>query len=270
MLFPSPACRTEFDRLTARALCQASIDAYRPSDSDGRVLLEWKADYGLSISIDQTGTECRILGDDRTVIVAFRGTSDGHDLRTDLRVQRVAWQFGAVHAGFLDAWKSIRAPILNVLHEYGDNGQQLYVTGHSLGGALATLCAYEFELARTCSVSGLYTFGSPRVFDRDGAIHAERILAGSVFRVVHSNDGVSRVPRVFRRNLGWLPGWLPWIPTCHPMRHIGRLIFLTEDGHILGDRSRVSMPRLAIERVTGWRLDVGRDHTLTQYLEGLT
>ena len=262
MILQPPSCRSEFDRRLARALCQASLDAYRGPDADDDIKREWDAHYTRLITVADTDTEARIIGDDRAVILAFRGTSSLRDARTDMKAQRIKWKYGHAHAGFLEAWRSIRAPIINALHDYGDNGQQLYVTGHSLGGALATLCAYELELAREFAVANLYTFGSPRVFDRAGAENAARVLRNCSFRVVHSNDIVARLPRVFWRKL--------WLPTVHTLRHTPRLIYLTEDGHILGDRARVSWPRLATERLTGYRLDAGRDHRLTSYLDVLT
>lgn len=271
MILSPPSERLEFDRNLAMQLCQASGDAYLPDRLDDAIRAQWGAAMTTLIDIPETDTQARIIADDRFVILAFRGTSSAKDARTDLRAQRRQWKYGHAHAGFLDSWKSIRPTIEQELRRVIDtNGQQLYVTGHSLGGALATLCAYEFELHRMFSVENLYTFGSPRAFSRAGAAHARQLIGKTYFRVVHSNDGVARVPRLFRRNLGFLPNWIPWMPTPFPLRHLGRLIFLTEDGHILGDRKPVRWSRLVTERVTGFRFDFGRDHLITGYLEGLT
>jgi hypothetical protein len=261
VILTPPPCRSEFDRRLARTLCQASLDAYRGPEADEPIQREWDAHYTRLVTAPATDTEARIIGDDRNVVLAFRGTSSLRDARTDIKAQRRAWKYGHAHAGFLDAWRSIRSQIINTLHEFGDNGQQLYVTGHSLGGALANLCAYELELAREFSVSNLYTFGAPRVFDRAGSNHAAHVLRDCSFRVVHGNDVIPRLPRVFWKK--------PWLPTVHSLRHNSPLVFLTEDGHVLGDRSPVTRRRRLVESVTGFRLNFGRDHSLSQYLEGL-
>jgi alpha-beta hydrolase superfamily lysophospholipase len=65
-----------------------------------------------------------------------------------------------------------------------DLDEPLFLTGHSLGGALATLAASRWP-ARAC-----YTFGAPRV--GDGAF--ARTLRAPLYRVVNGQDVVPRVP----------------------------------------------------------------------------
>jgi len=152
-----------------------------------------------------------------TVAVAFRGTEPGsaRDVATDVRttnrcaapVARFAFADGAaeplaqarVHAGFAAAYASVRRHVRAALDAalQGHNGAgpaaTLLVTGHSLGGALATLCAAD--VAETWHAAGLpaarrplllvHTFGSPRVGDAHFASrfaqlvpHALRFVAG--------------------------------------------------------------------------------------------
>ena len=109
--------------------------------------------------------------------------------------------------------------------------------------------------------------GSPRVFGRAGSKRADEIFGERYFRCVNSNDVIPRLPRLFRRNLGWLPGWFPWLPTTRPMRHCGRLVLLTEDGFALHQPSRA---RVLLERLVGWRADMARDHFVAAYLGALS
>ncbi|KNC75696.1 hypothetical protein SARC_11785 [Sphaeroforma arctica JP610] len=75
------------------------------------------------------------------------------------------------------------------------NPFHVFITGHSLGGALATLCAYEFsrvfagaELALT-----VYTFGSPRVGNHQYAwLYNERIP--NTYRIVNDGDPITALP----------------------------------------------------------------------------
>jgi nuclear pore complex protein Nup85 len=53
-----------------------------------------------------------------------------------------------VHSGFLTAYDSVKVKVLRLVDQLtaGATAEQpweVYVTGHSLGGALATLCAYD-------------------------------------------------------------------------------------------------------------------------------
>ena len=76
-----------------------------------------------------------------------------------------------VHQGFLDAYASMRSELLRLLETVLAGEEEpwtLYVTGHSLGGALSTLCTYD--CARRTWRGGVsrprivhYNYGSPRV-----------------------------------------------------------------------------------------------------------
>ncbi len=58
--------------------------------------------------------------------------------------------------GFLKAYDSVRAKVMAIADEVLGNEPhkwQAYVTGHSLGGALATLCSYELANRRCKQLS---------------------------------------------------------------------------------------------------------------------
>lgn len=53
--------------------------------------------------------------------------------------------------GFLRAYDSVRTRVLGVVDEVltdSEDSWKIYVTGHSLGGALATLCSFELANRR--------------------------------------------------------------------------------------------------------------------------
>ncbi|KAG8879559.1 hypothetical protein FRB97_001622 [Tulasnella sp. 331] len=85
-----------------------------------------------------------------------------------------------------------------------DKTSVLHVTGHSLGGSYSTLCFTEFlrystigQLPAKCSLGDIYTFGSPRLAQRD---LGDRLVAdlkiGSSWRIVNANDLVPQVPPI--------------------------------------------------------------------------
>ena len=70
---------------------------------------------------------------------------------------------------------------------------KLYITGHSLGGALAMLYTgmlfYFGENAMTERIAALYTLGQPRVGDKDfGNFMLRTITEDRYFRLVYCND----------------------------------------------------------------------------------
>jgi len=75
---------------------------------------------------------------------------------------------------------------------------KLFITGHSLGGALASLYPvmlhYFNEHVDPERIGAVYTFGQPRVGDQKFSDYASEILKGKYFRYVYCNDMVPRIP----------------------------------------------------------------------------
>src|SRR6266516_3947607 len=78
--------------------------------------------------------------DDRFAVLAFRGTETLQDRRTDFNVKRVPLPGVpgvTVHCGFLEAFMYCRREIEAAVETHVHSSLGLYITGHSLGGALA-------------------------------------------------------------------------------------------------------------------------------------
>jgi hypothetical protein len=146
----------------------------------------------------KNGTQCYVAGNERFAIVAFRGSEIWKrkekvdlnemlsDLTTNVDIRLTDWvPGGKVHRGFKDALEEVWPDLLPYIMDLQRRGRAIWVTGHSLGAALATLCA-----ARHPNVQGVYTFGSPRVGD---AAFRES-LEVDIYRVVNNADIVPRVP----------------------------------------------------------------------------
>lgn len=131
--------------------------------------------------------ECSVSIESWGRCVAFRGTeADFGDILRDVRA--VPWydrDLGWCHAGFL---KGARA-IWPILAPFTKNHDPTWFTGHSLGGALATLCA-AMMVREGRAPAGLVTFGCPRVgFSLEG-----RLAGLPVRRYVHGADCVPSHP----------------------------------------------------------------------------
>jgi triacylglycerol lipase len=143
-------------------------------------------------------TQCFIASNDQFAIVAFRG-SEGWKLNetfdprraladwtTDFDIRLSDWfRGGRVHRGFKDALEEVWPEIFPYMEKLADQGCKIWVTGHSLGAALAILAADRFQ-----DVQGVYTFGSPRLGDRE----FQENFQLQAYRVVNGDDLVSRVP----------------------------------------------------------------------------
>lgn len=118
-------------------------------------------------------------------VLVFRGTEQKtRDYLTDLELGTL-WLTGnkkGIHEGFAEALNSVWGSISMELSRLAC---PVFFTGHSLGGALATLAA-----ARRAP-KALYTFGSPRV---GNAAFAASLAATPVYRVVDDEDIITTVP----------------------------------------------------------------------------
>ena len=131
-------------------------------------------------------------------VVSFRGTENVQDWKTNLRYSLTPGDFpqaggrgptGRVHQGFLGAFRSVRGQVDRYLP--WAEGLPIFITGHSLGGALATLGA-AYLSGR--GPAACYTFGAPRVGDK-GFSSSLRI---PVYGVVNPLDPVPLMPGRWR------------------------------------------------------------------------
>lgn len=131
-----------------------------------------------------------------------------------------------------------------------ENEKPLWFTGHSLGGAMATICAGRCYLSEIPSMpKSLFTYGSPRVGDRRFVNFIE--LDHS--RWVNNNDVVTRVP----------PAWLGY-------RHSGKEWYLNRHGRI----KNVNGWTRTLDRLRGFasgllqfKVDHFSDHSIERYIE---
>ncbi len=87
-----------------------------------------------------------ISDNSENIIVAFRGTEpkEMSDVKADLlALKRKSKTEGRVHMGFKLELRKLWSSIEGVLQR--NKSKKLWITGHSLGGAMATLCASRFE-----------------------------------------------------------------------------------------------------------------------------
>lgn len=192
-----------------------------------RAMASWsrRAYCETTVAEPTTSTSALVqLDAEGDIIVAFKGSQEPKDFLQDAEFWRVPliWSkamSAEVHHGFLENFNAIDADLVGsvrgllALHPTA----QIFITGHSLGGALAILCALEFA-RQQLPVAGVFTFGQPRVGNAAFAeLYDITAVAGETpatlrdltFRIVNQNDIVPRTP-------GALIGY----------RHCGTEIFL--------------------------------------------
>ncbi|XP_068653939.1 uncharacterized protein [Aristolochia californica] len=200
-----------------------------------------------------TDTQVAIWRDSllKRLVVSFRGTEQAKwkDLLTDLmlvpaglnpeRLGGDSTQEVQVHSGFLNAYDSVRNRIMSLLKSsigFTEDAAatvpkwHVYVTGHSLGGALATLLALDLcssEMAKLGAISvSMYNFGSPRVGNRRFAeVYNEKVKHS--WRVINHRDIIPTVPRL----MGYCHVAQPVYLTAGDIKNALANLDLSEDGY---------------------------------------
>ena len=158
----------------------------------------------------KTNTQAILVGNDERLILAFRGTETDsfRDIKTDAKAVSVPDATGRAHKGFIEAYEEVAADIEKFLSSSKScAGRPLYLTGHSLGGALATIAARKIQYAG--GIAACFTFGSPRVGDEnwlDG-------MKTPLYRIVNAADAVTMLPpgTITVTVMSWLCQFIPFV-----------------------------------------------------------
>ncbi|MFQ4137613.1 lipase family protein [Nodosilinea sp. PGN35] len=177
-----------------------------------------------------TDTQAFLFRKGDNLILVFKGTQQLSDWKTNLKIRLKAFTIladqeavpptGRVHRGFLDAWQSVEKQVVYYLKKWRTPQTKLWVTGHSLGGALAAVATISLE-TQGFEVSGLYTFGQPRVADWKLVNYMNARMGNRIVRYVNNNDIVPIIP----------PQIIPWVPT-RVYGHMGQFRYFNDAGSL--------------------------------------
>jgi predicted lipase len=163
--------------------------------------LEETAEGGVPIVVEsdpvaQTRAHVWINKRTKTAFVSFRGTSTWMDVIHDLDTRPVpadARPDITVHAGFRYKFFSIKNALEEVLMENLADFDTLVLTGHSLGGALATIAAPFLSDMFPAKTVKCISFGSPRVGNENFVKWFQSTVDSNV-RIVNEHDPVPHLP----------------------------------------------------------------------------
>ncbi|HEX4795462.1 MAG TPA: lipase family protein [Humisphaera sp.] len=217
---------------------------------------------------------------DDYAILAFRGTDPVTlpNWLTDVVVKLVERDEydGRVHHGFSSVLRRTWDKVEDVLAEAGD--KPLFLTGHSMGGALAVLTACRLaKLGRPPIAT--YTFGSPRIGDHAFCAGYEQ----PTYRIVNRLDLVPEMPLSSQRKL------LPQTPRAADEKlltrikqfgqrvpcysHVKTLVYIDRDGQIVPDADVEPWRAHAVARAIATRgksfLEGITDHLIANYIRSL-
>jgi triacylglycerol lipase len=203
--------------------------------------------YNVKFHSAKGGTQLYTVWSDTDLIFVFRGTeaTDWNDIKADLKFRKVprGTKGCAVHRGFADAF-DVAATMVAKDYEELSEGRRVTFTGHSLGGALATLA-----MANVGKRSDeLYTFGSPRVGNARWC-HIFEYKFPNCWRYRNQNDVVTREPA---RLIGY--------------RHVGKFMYFDGVGELHENPSlELRLKEFAIGMFKD-KTDLFKDHFMRNYV----
>ena len=145
----------------------------------------------LTHTFDIEDTQAIIVVSEHFTVLAFRGTEANKpkDIKSDIGASIVRCNSGGmIHKGFSQAYNLVSTQLQSALAAPEIASKPLFITGHSLGGALATIAAKR--LTHNAGIAACYTFGSPRVGDSNWVSG----IRAPLYRVVNAADAVTMLP----------------------------------------------------------------------------
>lgn len=142
----------------------------------------------------------------RTAWIVFRGTDKHTDWLVNFFFVPLPLPHPMAHGGFVLSWKLAKRRFVPWLRSHKGRFDRIFITGHSLGGALALACAYELQ-DEGFEVAQCITVGMPRLYTAWSVKKVENLLGDRFLRVVKDKDVVPKVPPAL---LGFRHMGKPW------------------------------------------------------------
>lgn len=197
------------------------------------------------------------------IVLAFRGTDEIGDWFDNIKFRMKRISVGKFHRGFLnsvnDLWDALLEHYDQLINtQYVDQkvkSKPIFITGHSLGGAMAVVAAAKL-LEIGIDFHSVYTFGQPRVAQHKAKDEINALAKERIFRFVNNSDIVSR-----------LPG--PWLG----YRHVGLGLYISEEKEIhIGSNYWFRLRDFfdgVITSLRDFKLDLIADHNMDCYIAGI-
>ncbi|GAA0422222.1 hypothetical protein GCM10009133_33480 [Cocleimonas flava] len=236
----------------ALLFAELSMIAYlKPEETEKAAL---RLGFTRTTFYNNDGSQAYSFANDQDIVIAFRGTepNEWNDIKADIDATKaLAETVGHVHRGFKKEVDDVWPLLEKMLISHKQNlDKKLWFTGHSLGGAMASICAGRCLLSHIDTrPEQVHTFGSPRVGTKRYINHAKV----DYYRWVNNNDIVTRTP----------PVWLGY-------RHAGKEMYLDAQGKLKELNAVQRKADLWKGFVTGLKnkqIDHFSDHLIDNYVD---
>jgi len=153
------------------------------------------------IKEEKTGAEFFITRTFYGTYVGFFGSNETLDWKTNLcyfqrTVPKNEWDYPGIciHSGYYKSYIKLRPKLYTKLTTYLPCTEPVIVVGYSMGGGLASLCAFDIAVSYSlfCIDVHCITLGSPRTLNKKGSmLFSSRV---NIKRVKYGNDLITKLP----------------------------------------------------------------------------
>jgi len=179
--------------------------AYNSSTEIREKLYEkYGVDYSVDVEYfedDARSTQGFCLKTENNILISFRGTEPSKlkDWMTDLKFRQKDIKLGEktykVHSGFLQSLEEVWDHIFRWVDIRMTNDKKIWITGHSLGGALSSMALLKFlDTKWKDQITGIYTYGAPRSVGEELASYLNEEFSSKIFRFINDEDIVPHLP----------------------------------------------------------------------------
>nr|VFJ43022.1 MAG: Lipase (class 3) [Candidatus Kentron sp. DK] len=256
---PHPGNAYWMARLSKDVYLKKSEDDPLP-DEEGILRALTRDDPGFVsvLGVDRNSAQAMLVEHQAYLCMVFRGTDELSDWLDNLDSFSKKELFGRFHGGFWDCVEDVWEPLFARYQALRKEQERpLFITGHSLGGAMATIVAARF-LHEGLPFANVYTFGQPRAMRPGAAMKFNAGCKSRFFRFHNNNDIVTRVPAA-------LMGY----------RHVGNHLYISEEKRIYREigfwfRFLDFFDGIFSRLKKNQWLDPIEDHDMDEYLEAVT
>ena len=257
---------TTLDRSNAYWMATLAREVYKKKSSSDftpdetsilQTLKNEDPDFLSVRGVSKNSAQAALIEHQNYFCIAFRGTDEIVDWLDNINAFRTQVLFGEFHRGF---WNSLEDVWHDLYERYQTlkkekHARPLFLTGHSLGGAMATMAAAKL-VHEDLPFTSVYTFGQPRAMNREASRIFNMECKSRFFRFQHNNDIVTRIPA---RVMGY--------------SHVGTYIYISEEGELHNDPGFwfrfLDYFDGAVNAVTEDGIDVIADHDMTNYVNAI-
>ena len=241
-------------RIAEQVYLQKSKNDQMPDED--RILANLKQEDDKFIAVygfDKNSAQAAVIEHDQYLCMAFRGTNELKDWLDNMDIFATSALFGQFHRGFWKSVEDIWGPADSKCRDLQDARKRpVFFTGHSLGGAMATIAAAKY-IHEDKPFTSAYTFGQPRAMTRSASQIFNMECKPRFFRFHNNNDLVTRVPA---RVMGY--------------SHVGSYLYISEEEKICREPGFwfkfVDYFDGAVAALTQKGIDGVEDHDMAKYL----